>query len=239
MPAGHPSLLSWVRGDDSGATLNTGTTPHQYSAIPDRGSAGSSYTQATIGSQPQLSAAWSIAAPAFSGGRRFQHGAAASAFASLHNGTSFVLICLRFRMSAISAVHTLIRSTTSYATSGILLQSNSAGTLIFDVANSGGTPALSISATSALSAGSVYTASILKQGAAVEVFLNGTSRGSGNISSPNAGSPGHSPVIGATTGGSNGLIGEVPEVVIFSATTLADLPARTTVESYLSRAVLL
>jgi len=69
--AAGASLLSWMRGDDPGAAINTTPTPHQYAAIPGRGALGGVYEQATSADQPQVSEVWAPGpAPLFDGGRR-------------------------------------------------------------------------------------------------------------------------------------------------------------------------
>lgn len=233
-PANEPSLFSWMRGDDPGAAINTTPDPHQYAAIPDRGSLGGAYEQSTSGSQPIVSEDWEPGpVPFFADGRRFQHSADVGNWSLLYDGTSDVDVHVLFLIPSLSGTQTLIRNLTTFNATGVLLHVTSGGNLVFNVGNASGTAALELgTGNGAISAGTLHWGAIRKRSANVELLLDGSVADSGVITAPNNAAPNTALFLGATNIGNNPLIGFVPELTIFSG---APLPSFSLVETYLSR----
>lgn len=227
------SLLSWMRGDDPGASINTTPAPHQYAAIPDRGALGGQYAQATSANQPQASTLWTPGpAPLFDGGRRLVHSASAAAFAALSNGATNVRGGIVFRANgALTTAFYLNTFNTGAANTGFTLHGGSNGTARLTVGNGSGTLALEMSAVG-LSADTTHIITWDKAGANVALRVDKAQIASGAIASPSSGSPQHTIVVGASNSGSVPAAGWIPEVVIFAG---SNLPGLDVIEDYLSR----
>lgn len=231
--AAGASLLSWMRGDDPGAAINTTPTPHQYAAIPDRGALGGQLEQATSGSQPQASTLWTPGpAPLFSGGRRLIHSVPAAALAALSDGTTDVRGGIVFRANGdVTTAHHLGTFNNSAANIGFLLHAGSDGTARLSAGNGSGAMALSLSA-NALSGNTTHIVTWDKIGANVALRVDKVQVAGGTIASPVATAPQHTLTLGAANSGAVPTVGWIPEVVIFAG---ADLPGLDVIEDYLSR----
>lgn len=234
-PADDAALTSWMRGDDPLAALNTLPTPHQYAAIPDRGSLGGQYAQATSGSQPQLSEVWSPGpAPLFSGGRRLIHSAAPADWAFLHDGSSNYLLSF-VAVLGLAATTTILGTFDSSvgASIGWNIRVGSGGNINLRWHNGSGTAALFINtALGSVVGGVPFVLTVVKVGSAAEVYLDGSLVASGSLSSASTDPPDRTMIIGASSTGTEPIAGELPEIVMFAGPAL---PERSVVESYLSR----
>lgn len=229
------SLLSWMRGDDPGAAINTTPEPHQYAAIPDRGTLGGQYAQATSANQPQVSTLWTPGpAPLFAGGDRLVHSSSASGWGILHIGSSAVRGGLVFRFNGAPATcHYFATFNGGGANTGFLLHAGSDGRARLTVGNgSGGLAAELLSTTGVLTGDTTHIITWERDETDLSLRVDGSEVATGAISSPSASSPQHTLVVGASNTGSVPLSGWVPEVVMFSGSTLPDFSL---LESYLSR----
>lgn len=234
--AAGASLLSWVRGDDPGASISTTPTPHQYAAIPDRSALGGQYAQATSADQPQVSALWAPGpAPLYGDGRRLAHSVAASSFVGLqHDGLTEVLIGIRFRVDSSTGASRALYGT-RITSRGFLFTVTDAGAL--SLAYHDGTAGQSVnSASAAVANGTAYTLTVRKTTTRVTAWLGDTQVADAAFSiSASTDLPQNEPIIGASAAGGVSFPGTIPEVVVFAAASADDLPDRAQVLSYLSR----
>lgn len=225
------SLLSWMRGSDPGASINTTPDPDEYESIPDQGSVGGQFVAPDAGSRPQVSTLWTPGpAPLFSGGRRLIHSVSAAAFAALSDGTTDVRGGIVFRADG-AVVTSFYLATFNGGTTntGFTLHGGSNGTARLTVGNSSGTLALNLSA-AGLSAGARHILTWDKVGAVVSLRVDRVQVASGTISSPDAGAPQHTLTMGASASGSVPTVGWIPESLIFAG---SDLPSLYDIESWL------
>ena len=229
------ALLSWMRGDDPGASINTTPTPHQYAAIPDRGSIGGSFAQATSGNQPQVSTAWAPSpAPLFPGPGRLAHSAAPASFAFLHDGLSAYLLSLVVRPTADGAVRHIAQTYTGVTSDvGLNLRLDTNNRLVVTFGNGTGSTALNIlGGTGTVLTGNTYTFTLSVNGTSVTAYQNGAVVGSGPLSSPSASAPAHTLGVGTHAAFfDSGSPIWIPEIVLFKDAP----PDRSVVEEYLSR----
>lgn len=126
------NLKVWVRGDDAGRSLNTGTNPYQIASYPDRGSVGGVMQQATAADQPLLSTVGGRTASYADDACVLQSDQAATNFKFLHDGTGCTIMAL---VEVTGVIGTAIATCTSAGT-GIYAQST-ASTVTVDVRNAG------------------------------------------------------------------------------------------------------
>ena len=235
-PSAEPSLLSWMRGDDPGAAINTTPTPHQYAAIPDRGSLGGSFVQATSANQPQVSTLLVPSpVPLFGGGTRLQHTAAASAWNVLHNPTGNALLAGVF-VCVGALTFRQIFSTYNGGTSsrGVRLYVTSAGALGAQFGNGAGDGSANTSIESAagvVTEGALVVASLRKIGANVTLRAGLTQIATGSIANPATGDAQYSAAVGAANNGTLPHAGVIGECCVFSG---AELPTDDQIETYLT-----
>lgn len=237
--AAGASLASWMRGDDLGAAINTTPTPHQYAAIPDRGSLGGQYEQATSANQPHVSTLWTPGpAPLFDGGRRLEHSADPADWAVLHDGTSNYLLSF-VAVLDMAATTTILGTFDSSVTSaiGFNIRVGSGGNMNFRWHNGSGTAALFLNtALGTVVSGVPFMISVSKVGTTVAVYKDGSLLANGTLSSPTTDPPNRTMIVGASSTGTEPIAGELPELVLFSAASGSGLPSRVQrVEPYLSR----
>lgn len=235
-PADDPSLLSWVRGDDPGASINTTPDPDQYAAIPDRGSLGGQYEQATSANQPALSTLLTPSpVPLFGGGTRLQHTAAASAWNAAHNPTGNVLLAGVFVCVGALTFRQIFSTYNGGTTSrGVRLYSTSAGALGAQFGNGDGSGSANTSIESAagiVTAGALVVASMRKIGADVTLRAGFTQIATGVIASPATGNAQYSATVGAADNGTLPHVGVIGECCVFSG---ANLPTDEQIETYLA-----
>lgn len=132
-PAAFGSNLKvWVKGDDAGRSLNTGTNPYQIASYPNQGTIGGVLSQATAADQPLLSTVGGRTASYADGACVLQSDQAATNFKFLHDGTGCTLV---FLVEVTGVTGTAIATCTSAGT-GIYAQST-ASTITVDVRNAG------------------------------------------------------------------------------------------------------
>lgn len=225
------SLLSWMRGDDPGATINTAPTPHQYAAIPGRGALGGVYEQATSADQPQVSEVWSPgAAPLFAEARRMVHSGNASEWTFLHGGSTDFLIAGVFRLPSLGNRRIFYTFNSSSSNVGAILGVTTAGALTYLVGNgSGSAHALSISSPNGtIQADSTHQWGVRRAGSTISLLVDGSEIASGTPASPSTDGPQLRLSVGNATSSTDM---HLPEMVAFTGI----LPDAGDVLSYLSR----
>src|SRR5690606_18128227 len=170
--------------------INTTPTPHQYAAIPDRGSLGGSFVQATSANQPQVSTVWTPGpAPLFSGGRRFVHSSPAAGWDVMHIGSSDYVLGMVFRcVGALSFRQLVSTYNGSASNSGMRWTVYANGRIEAQYGN--GSANSSIASTAgAVAQDTTYVTTIVKTGDGVSLRLAGSQVASGTIASPSSSAP--------------------------------------------------
>lgn len=235
-PSGKSGLLSWMRGDDPGASINETPDPDQYAAIPDRGSLGGSFAQATSGDQPQVSTVWTPGpAPLFGGGRRLVHTANASEFVAIqHDGLTEVLIGIRFRVDSSTGASRALWGT-RVTGRGFLFTVTDAGAL--SLVYHDGTTVQSVNSSSGVVAnGTAYSLTVRKTVTRATAWLGDTEVADAAFSiGASTDAPQNTAIVGASSAGGVAFPGAIPEIVVFAAANAADLPDRAQLRAHLDR----
>lgn len=237
-PYGEPTLYTWMLGSDPGASINTTPTPHQYAAIPDRGSVGGSFAQATSANQPQVSTVWTPSpAPLFGGGRFLAHSAPASAFTRVqHDGLTEVLFGLRFRLTALTGASRCLFATRSTGL-GLLVFVADNGTVTASFRNETTTQNI-MSASGAVALDTDYTLTGRKTNTGCTLWLGDTQIASDAFSiAPTVADPQFTLHVGASATAGISMTGFLPELLIFSAADASALPSREVVRARLDQGI--
>jgi hypothetical protein len=211
------TLYAWARGDDPEAGLNTTPDPDQYESIPNRGTAGGTFTQATSGNQPQVSTYYTLPAPAFDGvSRRIPSSLAASEWALLHDGTSQLTITIKTRRVATTLGAILSTGLGGAASRGIRLNSHTSGRIQFLVSSGSAVVYSQISGNNAFDPGE-HVVQIVKDGTSITVYVDGTSTLTGTMSASSTDDPAHTLAIGSAGGDTSPYEGIIAEWTVHLA----------------------
>jgi hypothetical protein len=193
------TLYAWGRGDDGDAGINTTPDPDQYESIPNRGTAGGVFEQATSANQPQVSDIFTLPSPIFDGsGDRLVSSAAASAWTAFHDSTSDVTLTAVVRRNVNSVIETFF-STSQQGGSGsrgFSLRGHTNGRLQLIISNGSSTVYSQISGSNFFGATTIYVVQLVKSGTTVTVYIDGTSRLTGTMSGSSTSDAAHTLTVG-------------------------------------------
>lgn len=237
-PPLQSSIRFWGRGDDPAASINTTPDPDQYNSVPNAGTIGGSFAQATSANQPQYSVVYSgKAAPLFGSiaACRLPATSGAGSCDFMHSPTGVGTVTARFRLTSVAATYVLFGTYGGApANRGFIMGTSGGGATIARFGNgSGSDSALIVSSGVTVAINTDYTMQVVKNATAVTVYLDGTSVASGTLTSASASASTNAPTWGGGADGGASTAGWVPEVVVHEA--VLDATQLATMRNYVAR----
>lgn len=223
-------LAAWLDTTAEGATVEPGFDADFLASVPNPGSLGSAFTQATPSLRPLRER--EKGAGYFREWRHLVIGEAAD-WTDVHNGTTKTLITFVATLSLSVTAHVMgTFSGTSNNSIGFNLRAGTAGNLVLRVNNGSGSAGVNIATgNGGISAGVPFYASILIDGTSVSLFVGGALVGTGTIPNPSSSAPDHTLTIGAQPNASAPIDGWFPEALIFQG---SEIPDREKAEAFLA-----
>ena len=228
--------LLWMLGDDTAAITDYSGTPDYFTSFENRGALGGDFSGAST-NRPEISSFYTKLAPIFGNGGTYDNllsSLAASNFAFLHNGVSSYTLTLRFRTTSLAATQTLFATFNSTLSNvGAYLYVTTGGAITLLMGNGSGSAALNIaSAGSTIAINTNYTVSVVVNGTAAAVYVNGTSVATGTITSPSTAASTTTLYLGSHAGAVP-LIGLLPEFIVQQGAQ--DAVQRSVMSTYIGR----
>jgi hypothetical protein len=233
--------LIWMIGDDRGAITDYVASPSRFETFRNRGAWGGSFEQVGADAdRPEISTTYTgKIAPIFgnSGVDAMQLSLPAADLTALHDGTSKITLHVRFRTSDVTTAAQVIFANfnSTVAQIGVQLWIDTGGALKYWVGNgSNSVHAVQLaSSAGAIAINTNYLATIVKDGTAIALFIDGVQVDSDTLASPSSSAPSGALQLGSYAGAPQKMVGHIPELLVQQGAQ--DATQRAIVRTYLNR----